>query len=56
MSWIYKKIQDMGQIWEVIDHNSTEELKFSITGSKENGIPILISEIHQNTLASRLVG
>ncbi|RWS12230.1 golgi-associated PDZ and coiled-coil motif-containing protein-like isoform X2 [Dinothrombium tinctorium] len=49
-----KTRQGVGNIREVvIERNDDEGLGISITGGKEHGIPILVSEIHRNTPASR---
>ncbi|RWS24726.1 Golgi-associated PDZ and coiled-coil motif-containing protein-like isoform X2 [Leptotrombidium deliense] len=49
-----RKRQGIGEIRNiVIERNEEEGLGISITGGKEHGIPILISEIHRNTPASR---
>jgi PREDICTED: similar to golgi associated PDZ domain and coiled-coil motif containing protein len=49
-----REFPSLGDIREVtIERNSMEGLGISFTGGKEHGIPILISEIHRNTPASR---
>ncbi len=49
-----KKQQGVGELRTVKFHKDAKEaLGLSITGGKEHGLPILISEIHKNGLASR---
>lgn len=51
---LLKKRQGVGDLRDVVIERKPEEgLGISITGGKEHGIPVLISEIHPNTPASR---
>jgi len=66
MSWTSKKIltmppghdlkkqQGVGELRTIKFYKDAKEpLGLSITGGKEHGVPILISEIHENGLAAR---
>ncbi|CAF4360917.1 unnamed protein product, partial [Adineta steineri] len=49
-----KKRQGVGELRTIKFHKDAKEaLGISITGGKEHGLPILISEIHENGLAWR---
>ncbi|XP_053208412.1 Golgi-associated PDZ and coiled-coil motif-containing protein-like [Panonychus citri] len=51
---LLRKRKGIGDVREVIiERDMTEGLGISITGGKEHGVPILISEIHPDTPASR---
>lgn len=53
---LLKKRQGVGDLREVIiDRKADEGLGISITGGKDHSIPVLISQIHPNTPASRFV-
>lgn len=51
---LLRKRKGIGDIRDVvIERDMNESLGISITGGKEHGVPVLISEIHPNTPASR---